>query len=236
MINQELPATPQMLETRRFEVAANPTLILRNETGSIHVHGSPSCTEVVIQATRHSGLWGDPDGVTVSYAHNIEANTITVIVDGQIHAFDWGKLTFEVTVPSVATLQLKTATGSIDVGGVSGEMALSCDSGSIDVREGTISGQTQLITTTGSVTFDGAIDQRGSYRFETTTGSVNVTLHGDSAFHVDAATITGALHTNFPVVAAQHFIGHQASSDVGGAPHAAIRLRTMTGSINLYRR
>ena len=53
MINQQMSATGQMSATRRFEVAANPTLILKNETGSIHVHAGPSENEVFIQATRH---------------------------------------------------------------------------------------------------------------------------------------------------------------------------------------
>lgn len=236
MINQQMPATGQMTETRHFEVAANPTLILTNETGSIHVHAGPSDHEVFIQASRHSGFRGSPENIRVSYTQNTEANTITVSAEGQSHFFDWGKVTFEVTVPRTATLQLKTDTGSIEVSGVSGEMVLFCTSGSIDVRDGTVGGQTQLITNTGSVTFDGAIERSGSYRFETTSGSVHVTLPSESAFHVEASTMTGALHTTFPGVTVQHFIGHQASGDVGTAPQAMISLRTVTGSIKLYQR
>jgi hypothetical protein len=131
MINQEMP------ETRHFEVAANPTLILNNDTGSIHVRAGPSGNEVFIQVTKHSGLWGSPNDIRVIYTQNTEANTITVNVDRQSHFFDWGKVNFDVTIPSAATLQLKTATGSIDVSGVSGEMVLSCNSGSI--KRGTLS-------------------------------------------------------------------------------------------------
>ena len=67
MINQQMPQTGQMSETRRFEVAAHPTLILNNETGSIHVHTGPSEKEVFIQVTKHSGFWGSPDSIRVSY-------------------------------------------------------------------------------------------------------------------------------------------------------------------------
>lgn len=75
MINQEIP------ETRHFEVAAHPTLIMNNDSGSIHVHAGPSGKEVFIQATKHSGLWGSPHDIRVSYTQNTEANTITVNVD-----------------------------------------------------------------------------------------------------------------------------------------------------------
>jgi DUF4097 and DUF4098 domain-containing protein YvlB len=228
--------TQERLETRHFEVAANPTLILNNETGPIHVHAGPSGNEVFIQATKHSGLLGSPNDIRVSYTQNTEANTITVNVDRQSHFFDWDKVTFDVVVPSTAKLQLKTDTGSIDVSGVSGEMVLSCISGSIEVRDGTVSGQTQLITATGSVTFNGAIERSGSYRFETTSGSVTVTLPSESVFHVEASTMTGSLRTNFPGVTVQHLIGHQAIGDVGSSPQATISLRTVTGSIQLYQR
>jgi len=227
MINQEMP------ETRHFEVAANPTLILNNETGSIHVRAGPSGNDVSIQATKYSGLWGSPNDIRVSYTQNTEANTITVNVDRQSHVFDWGKVNFDVTIPSTATLQLKTTTGSIDVSGVSGEMLLSCNSGSIEASDGTVSGNTQLITHSGSVTFTGAIDRSGSYRFETTSGSVNVTLPSESVFHVEASTMTGSIRTNFPSVTVQH---HHAVGDVGSAPQATISLRAVTGSIKLYQR
>lgn len=137
------------------------------------------------------------------------------------------------TIPSAATLQLKTATWSIDVRGVSGEMVLSCHSGSIEASDGTVSGQTQLITNAGSVTFTGAIERSGSYRFETISGSVNVTLPSECVFHVEASTITGSIHTNFPGVTVQH---HHAVGDVGSFPRAAISLRAVTGSIKLYQR
>ncbi len=223
MINQEMP------ETRHFEVAANPKLILNNDTGSIHVRAGPSGNEVSIQATKH--LWGSPNTIEVSYTQNTEANTITVNVDRQSHFVDW--VDFDVTIPSTATLQLKTTTGSIDVSGVSGEMLLSCNSGSIEASDGTVSGNTQLITHSGSVTFTGAIDRSGSYRFETTSGSVNVTLPSESVFHVEASTMTGSIRTNFPGVTVQH---HHAVGDVGSSPQATISLRAVTGSIKLYQR
>jgi DUF4097 and DUF4098 domain-containing protein YvlB len=225
MINQEMP------ETRHFEVAAHPTLILNNDAGSIHVRAGPSENDVSIQATKHSGLWGSPNTIEVSYTQNTEANTITVNVDRQSHVFAW--VNFDVTIPSAATLQLKTTTGSIEVSGVSGEMVLSCNSGSIEASDAIVSGHTQLVTNSGSVTFTGAIERSGSYRFETTSGSVKVTLPSESVFHVEASTVTGSFHTNFPGVTVQH---HHAVGDVGSAPQATISLRAVTGSIKLYQR
>lgn len=46
---------------------------------------------------------------------NTEANTIIVNEDGQSDFVDLSRVNFDVTIPSTETLQLKTATGCIEV-------------------------------------------------------------------------------------------------------------------------
>lgn len=231
-------ATSSVTETRHFSVSANPRLVLNNDTGSIHVRATGSRSDVTIQAIKHSGPGGKLNDVKVSYTQNTEGNIVTVNVDRPTN-FNFVTSTsveFEVTVPTMATLQLKTNTGSIDVRGVSGQMALTSNTGSIEARDGMVSGTTQLLTNTGSITFTGSIERSGTYRFETNTGSVDVTLPSVSVFHVDASTDTGSINTNFPAVNVQHhqFTGADAHGDVGNSPQATVSLRTNTGSITLY--
>jgi hypothetical protein len=227
-------------ETQHYTVSANPTLVLNNDTGSIHVRTAPSQNEVIIQATRHTGSWGNLNDLKVNYTQNTEANTVTVNVDrlSNFNFFTSASVEFTITLPSTAALQLKTNTGSIDVSGVSGQMVLTSNTGSISASDGRLVGNSELITNTGSVTFAGAIDPKGTYRFETNTGSVNVTLPSDSVFHVDASTDTGSINSNFPGVTVQHrqFTGADVHSDVGSAPQATINMKTNTGSINLDER
>ncbi|HJT59717.1 MAG TPA: hypothetical protein VJ761_24625 [Ktedonobacteraceae bacterium] len=225
-------------ETRHFAVSANPTLIINNDTGSLHVRAGSSASDVTIQATRHSGLWGNANDITVSYAQDTEGNTITVNVGrtSGSNIFTTSSVDFDVAVPSSTTLQLKTNTGSIDVSGISGQMVLTSNTGSITANNGAASGNTQLITNTGSVTFNGSIASSGTYQFQTNTGSVNVALPGDSNFHVEASTDTGTISTNFSGVNVhpRQFTGVDAQGVVGNAPGATVTLRTNTGSINLY--
>jgi hypothetical protein len=227
-------------ETRHFAVSANPTLIINNDTGSMHVRAGSSASDVTIQATRHNGLWGNVNDITVSYTQDMEGNTIAVNV-GRIsgsNIFTNSSVDFDVSVPSAASLQLKTNTGSIDVTGISGQMVLTSNTGSITASNGMASGNTQLITNTGSITFNGSIARSGTYQFQTNTGSVEVTLPADSVFHVNASTDTGSINTNFPGVIVQHrqVVGADASGDVGSSPQATVTLRTNTGSVNLYQR
>ena len=221
-------------------MSANPTLVLNNDTGSIHVRAVGSVNQVTIQATKHTNFGGNLNDVKVSYTQNTEGNTINVNVDrlNGFNLFTSTSVDFDITVPSAAALQLKTNNGSIDVTGVDGQMVLTSNTGSIQANDGTASGNTELVTNTGSITFNGSIDRSGNYRFETNTGSVNVTLPSDSAFHMNASTDTGSINTNFPGVTVQHrqVVGADASGDVGSSPQATVSLRTNTGSINLYQR
>lgn len=227
-------------ETQHFIVSAHPTLVLNNDTGSIHMRSAGAGNEVTIQATKHSAPWGNLNEINVSYVQDKAGNSITVNVDRLPNAsfMDSASVDFDITVPSAATLQLKTNTGSIDVTGVSGQMMLSSNTGSVAASNGTVSGTTELISNTGSITFNGALDQSGTYRFETNTGSVNVTLTSEIAFHMDASTDTGSINTNVPGVMVQHrqFTGADAHGDVGSTPRAMVSLRTNTGSIDLYQR
>jgi hypothetical protein len=226
-------------ETRTFTVAPNPTLVLNNDTGSIHVRGLAGSKQVAIQATRHSGPWGNVKDITVGYAQNSVANSITVTVNRISSGwYNATSVDFDITVPSVAGLQLKSNTGSIDVSGVSGLLVLTSNTGSVSASNGAASGNTELRTDTGSITFDGSIAATGSYLFQTHTGSVNVTLPAQSAFHLMASTDTGSITTTFPGVTVQHseVAGADAQGDVGLSPQATVSMTTNTGSINLWKR
>ena len=223
--------------TQHYTVSANPTIVLNNDTGSIHVRAGASSSDVTIQATKHTNWWGNASDVNVTYSQDREGNTVTITVvrPNNVNTFGSTRVDFDLTVPGTAALQLKTNTGSIDVSGVSGQLVLSSNTGSVQASGGTLSGNSQLITNTGSVTFSGSIGQTGTYQFQTNTGSVNVTIPGTSVFHVDASTDTGSINTNFPgVVVVQHqFTGAEAHSDVGSAPQATITMTTISGSVNL---
>ena len=231
--------TNSVTETpRHFTVSATPTVVINNDIGSIHVRSGGAESDVTIQATKHAGPGNSVNNVQVSYDQNSAANTITVNVDRStnFNFFNSPSVDFEVTVPSHSGLELKSNTGSIDVSGVSGQMSLRSNTGSVSMRDGVLTSSSILQSNTGSITFNGSISQTGSYQFMTNTGSVNVTLPASSVFHVDANTGTGSITSDFPGVNVQHpnFTGAVAHGDVGSSPQATVTLKTNTGSIYLH--
>jgi len=231
--------TNSVTETpRHFAVSTTPTVVINNDIGSIHVRSGGAESDVTIQATKHAGLGSNVNDVQVSYSQNSSANTITVNVARTSNTtfFNSPSVDFQVTVPNNASLELKTNTGGLDVSGVSGRMSVRSNTGSVEVRDGVLSSGSTLNSNTGSITFNGSINQAGSYQFMTNTGSINVTLPASSSFHLDASTDTGSITSDFPGVYVQHpnFMGAVTHSDVGSSPQATITMTTNTGSINLH--
>jgi len=222
---------------RTFSVGTLPTVVINDDVGTIHVHTGGTNSSVVVQVTEVSqGLGNNSDNGKVSYNQDSANNTVTVNAHSGPGFFGSNSIDIEVTVPKNSNLQIKTNTGEVDVTGVTGQMSLSSDTGAIQAMQDSLTGQSILKTDTGSVTFDGTIDPKGSYQFETNTGEVDVTLPGNSSFYVDASTSTGSIDSDFPGVNVQHgdVTGASAHGDVGNAPGATVILKTDTGSISLH--
>lgn len=228
---------PSTTTTRHFTVGTHPTIVINNDVGTILVHTGGIASVVTIAETRSGTLFGgSPNNVQVSYAQSNGGNIISVNVNrpGGSSFFNSSSVDFDVSAPNTADLQLKTSTGSVNVNGISGQMSLSSNTGSVSATQVNLTGSSTLKTNTGSVDFSGTIGTTGTYQFESNTGSVNVTLPRSASFHLNAKTDTGSFNTDFPGIHVQHnTVGSSASSDVGTSPGASLILTTNTGSINL---
>jgi DUF4097 and DUF4098 domain-containing protein YvlB len=222
-------------ETHTYTITALPTLLLNDNTGTVTIHTGSANSQVSIQATKHYQPFGSAP--TVKYSQ--DGNTITATVQNQSNnfpSFGSDNVDFNITIPANANLNIHTDTGAIDVEGVSGNMSLTTETGSITANQDALSGQSTLQTATGSITFDGSIVSGGNYLFSTDTGSVDVTLPASSSFHLDASTDTGSINSDFTQVNVhEHDItGSNAHGDVGNSPGTTITMKTSTGSIDLH--
>jgi putative adhesin len=225
-----------IVEPHNFTVSdqAAPTIVINDRNGNIQVHRSDTATSVSVQDTKNAGFFGNPNDMQVSYSQSLDGNTINASVNdtGQ------GSVDFDVTVPQDTNLQITTNSGDINVDGVSGQMTLSVVSGDIHATNDTLSGQDTIKTDSGDIKFDGSISTSGTYHFQTVSGSIDLTVPGSTAFHVDASTNSGSIASDFPGVHVQNNNqgpGSTASGDVGGtAPGATIALNTDSGAINLH--
>jgi hypothetical protein len=221
------------MPVQRFLVAngANPVIQVSDDVGNIRVHVGDA-NEVLIQANmQNTGFGSEP---RVQYNQD-NSGVIHATVDGESGFLGSNSVNFDVSVPSNADLQLKTSTGEIEVSGVTGQMSLTADTGSIHANQDILKGSSVLQTNTGSITFDGSLDANGHYLFQADTGTIGVTLPNTPSFHVDATTDTGSISTDFPELTVQHpdVTGANIHGDVGASPNATVTLKTDTGSITL---
>lgn len=218
-------------ETHDFTLSGDtqPTLIVNNDVGSVHVQPSTSSNNVHVKVTKSGD---NPSDIQVNYSQS--GNTVTITIK-RTKTTSNAKADADITAPNKSDLQFQDGTGSIAVTGIEGKMLLTDGTGSINATQATLTGNSQLQTSTGSVNFTGSIGN-GNYQFQSSTGDVNVSLPSDANFHVNANTNVGSISSDFSEVAIQqNIVGASASGSVGSTPSATITLTTNTGSIHLQK-
>jgi hypothetical protein len=225
------------IETRHFSVSEHPRIVVNNEVGTIHINAGSDANMVTIQAAHHTRRFlKKANRSWVSYEQSEDGNEISADVE---RLFVPGinlpeSIDFDLKVPSNADLELSTGIGDIRVTGISGQLSLKSDTGSIYVRRGLLTGNSVLKSSLGSINFHEAIDPYGAYQFETDTGSVNVTLPDHTAFELDASTNLGGVMTVVPGMMMAYRTHNEVHGDAGFPPRATMRLRSSTGSLRVY--
>lgn len=151
---------------------------------------------------------------SVSINVNREGDGIFVVTTyaGGNHS---GGVRYRISVPAGASVQVGNVAGSVFVGGVTGDVSVETQAGTIDATLGRVDGDRSidLRATTGTITLRIARESSATVNAESTVGS----------FSSDAAGI---------VQSRENVVGVQASGKLGLGT-ARIRLNTTTGAIAL---
>ncbi len=192
-------------------VDAGTTLFIDQCTGFVHVHASSSTNQVVLQ-----GL----GGIFVPSHHAQHSDTI--IIDG---------CDLDMTVP--ATINLNINADEIDVFGVSGQMNLTTNGGSIVLVQDTLKGKSVLDNNGGPTIFQGFIDQAANPTFSSNGGSLDISLPKDASFHLKTAGDIDTLTTNFPGLAVTD--NTIPDTNIGTSPQATLTLDVNGSSVILHK-
>ncbi len=232
-----------------FTVTNQPTIIINDLGGSVHVQSSGSSKSVNVQAIKQADIFSNPNNEKVAY--NQDGNTITISFDGQ-----GGSVDFNLTVPDNSNLQIHTNSDDISVDGISGQMILSTDSGDITTtndilstsslltdnsgdingRQDQLAGTTTLNDNSGDINFDGSITGSGNYQFTTNSGDITANLNGNAS--VNASTDSGSIDRNVPTIDVQNNDSGATASGYIGSPGSSSQLtfKTNSGDIHLNTR
>lgn len=233
-------------------VSAHPTLIINSQRyekidlPTIHIHTGTDANKIILQVI-------SPGNVPLPWNFGIDgfqqnSDSSIIIIDGD----PVGGRTLDVTVPADTDLKLHTNSANINVTGVTGQMTLTANDGSItlthcnvngtsllndntgaiNVTQSALNGQITLSNNTGHITFIGSIGSPGTYDIENNDGSIDATLGQSASFHVNATTNSGSITTDYP---GTHLQNKEIHADVGSSPHALLSLNTNSGTITLHK-
>jgi RNA polymerase sigma factor (sigma-70 family) len=127
-------------------------------------------------------------------------------------------------------LNLKTSNGSITADGSSGSLDLKTSNGAITIK--TDKATVNARTSNGSIQFTGSLSD-GKHEFQSSKGSIGLTLPSNSSFNVDAHTSHGKVTTQFKINVSGSSKKTSLKGSVGDNPATAIQLHTSNGNIDI---
>lgn len=95
-------------------------------------------------------------------------------------------------------VEITTLSGEITVSDVKGDADVTSVSGDIDLRN-VVARYVRAKTTSGDVSFDGAIDATGRYELGSHSGSVYLTLPQNTGALLTLSTYSGSIESDFPI-------------------------------------
>jgi len=210
-----------VLPQQSFTVSGVPTLVINGPVGNVKIHSGGS-NSIVINATEHTGLFGNPNTNDVTVAPAPGSNTIVVLTGDGGSIVDRKNVDLDITLPATSNIRAVVPAGSLDINGISGQMNLKMDAGALHFENGTIEGQSIFKNDAGEITFAGSLAANGNYGFEDNAGAINLTLPSNSSFTLDASTDVGKVNNEF------------GSNTVGTNPTSQVHVHTDAGSVNIH--
>lgn len=167
----------------------------------------------------------------------VEAKTQSgdLVVEDVAEMIDLGSFSGDITARGL--------TGSIDVSTVNGDLTLTDLKG--DVEATSVSGDIELRnvvaryvrarSTSGDITYDGAIDNTGRYEIGSHSGSVYITIPQNTGALLTVSTYNGSIESDFPITLkpGEHGMGTKRFTFEIGKGDARISAESFSGDITI---
>jgi DUF4097 and DUF4098 domain-containing protein YvlB len=218
-----------------YQMNANGTFSLRNVNGSVTVHAwdQPS---VEIVATKKGRSKEQMDMVKIEIVADLKQVSVETSYPRSEHNLNVS-VNYEVKVPRMALLRdIETVNGSVEIDGVAGEIETQTVNGSVKVLNA--AGRVSAETVNGSISVElQKADSNSDMKLETVNGSIKLYLTDQVNADVTAETVHGSVNSDYPMnVESSKFIGTKKMNGTLGKGGARIRMETVNGSVNVFRR
>lgn len=224
--------------SKSFPVTGTPTLHITDPAGNITVQPGSGST-VAMQATilvQGNPVQNGQDGINVTSTQEGNTIDITVTMAQDTNPFNGNRqVNIDVTVPQQTNMQVRLNAGNITMHGITGQLTTQVDAGNIDVQGGTLSDGSQVQSSVGNVTYQGALASGAKVSIGANTGSVTVTLPANTATSINASTAVGSIGVSGWDLSPStvNTTGQALSGTLGSSANGSLSVKVNTGSITI---
>ncbi|HEY6485009.1 MAG TPA: DUF4097 family beta strand repeat-containing protein [Candidatus Cybelea sp.] len=194
-----------------LESGSSPSVTVDNVAGTVTIQTwtKPS---VDVSATKYGYDASQLRGITIDVSRASAGISIKTHYEGDNHN---GGVRYAITVPQASSLDVGNVAGSVRVAGVTGNVTVETQAGTVDALLGRVDGNR-------------SIDLRA------TTGTIALRIARDSSASLEAQSVVGSFSSDFPGIgqSRENVVGSRAAGKIG-AGTARIRLATTTGAISI---
>jgi hypothetical protein len=223
-------------EVRQFTVTAAGTMTVDAEpNGGIDVAGGPR-TDILVLAKVAAHAQDYARAQQIAAAVRVSATPDRVSADGPsgLGRREGWSVSYRLTVPTVASLALRTTNGGISVKDVDGQIDFKTVNGGVKLTN--LAGDVKGRTSNGGVDIDleGTGWRGEGLDVETSNGGVHLRIPEHYSARLETGTHNGGLNIDFPLMV-QGRIDRQINANLGsgGAP---IRVRTHNGGVKVSKK
>ncbi len=220
---------PTVAESREQHLAAaSQTTINPGTNGGIHIHGWNN-SDVLVKACIHASAPSEDEANTVLKAVQMVRGVGDLEPQGPAESDSrhWS-VSYEIWMPNQSNLQMHCVNGGITIESLNGAIRFHTQNGGVSLID--VGGDVEGSTQNGGLTIDlkGASWRGTGLRAETENGGINMHVPDGYSAQVEASTVNGGMHVDFPV----QLEGKSISFNLGsGGP--SIRTRTTNGAIRI---
>jgi DUF4097 and DUF4098 domain-containing protein YvlB len=167
---------------------------------------------------------------------NVQSGNIEVRDAGD--RVDLASLSGDISLMGVrGTVSIHTLSGDVRLDGARGEVEVETVSGDMQLGD-IVSKQVRTHSTSGDLTFAGAVASGGRYEFTTHSGELRLRLPSDVGAQLTVSTFSGGIESDFPITlkAGEHGIGVSQAKKINftlGQGSARIVAETFSGDVVL---
>lgn len=228
---------------RTFEVKQGARVSLENTNGKVVVRGWDQprvrvIAEKIVERSDASEARQVMANLKVDIQQqgsNITIRTLmprsdTGFLDAIFGNWSNASVSYEISVPRSAMVDVDNTNGSLNVSDVAGGLEVETTNGSVTLTR--CGGAVEAATTNGRISADLAGALRPS-RFETTNGRIEVTVPASAKLDIDADTTNGNIESDLPVLTRS--VGRTSlRGSINGGGGATMTLRTTNGAIRIH--